>query len=383
MSGDGGGGPEAPVPGIRDLTAGEIAKREQFVADRKARAARRNRVQDPVVQGVPETDETIAYEEAHAMNRAINRERARGTAEAHILTRVSQRPEFRLTGEPRFALDDISQALERNSFGPTRELLARLAVWPGLELGDLENITEAGRELVAERARELAVEGDDKHFIAVVSFLGEHLRPGDLPEESERSPVIAEALRKHAVDAFRDQGNTPIQILEGLQQFSRLNLLDNDTLSQMPEFRDAWGQRLLASFEQRSFFDYASTLSVCRQLGIPHEPEGQLVSELQNQALSWLEESLTTFERGKDEATGEEPDPMTPLELLSQFMDDPRFMGIDLSEDQVRERPGLLQRVQNTIEKAENSLVEDDSSDEPREAMLESLRDIFGGQNEG
>lgn len=359
MSGDGGGGPEGGAPGIRELTVPEIAKREQFVADRKARAARRNRGQDPG-QGVPETEATIAYEEAVAMDKAIERARDRGVPEEHILTRVNQRPEFRLTGEPRFAFDDISLALEKNSFGPTRELLAGAASWRGVELEDIGSINESVGDMVADRLHTLAAEGDGKHFVAAVSYLGEYLRPAILPKESERSPKIPEALAGHAISTFADPEKKPEQIADELQQFSRLHLLDK--VSELPEFRDAVGQRLLATFDKRSMTDFASNWAVCRYLGIPYQPEGEVLSELQNRGLSWVEESLTT---------GEE-DPITPLELLSQFMDDPdpEIMGIELSAKQVRERPGLLQRVQDTIQKAESALTDDD---DPRKEMLADL----------
>ena len=159
------------------------AQRDRYVGDREKRAERRNLLQR-LFGSNKQTEKTIAHEEAHQMDRAITQEEAKGVSEKEARRRVYERPQFRLTGEVRSALDEVEAAIEKNSFGPVRERLQRGDMWEGVNPDDVFEINNNHiSKLVADHARKLAEEGDGKHFAASVSFLHEYLSPEDFPDD--------------------------------------------------------------------------------------------------------------------------------------------------------------------------------------------------------
>lgn len=286
--------------------------------------------------------------------------KAKNIPNKKAVRRTTERPEFTI-GNARSVLDAIARTIEENRFSYTAEFLEKKVYLERLDLLEVEKLEESLEDLVTERAKTLAREKDGKHFVACVSYLNEYVRVNELLKEL--APEITDAIKDHAIELFTDYDRSPEAIHDELETFFTLGFLHADTFSELPEFRNAIGKRLVACFEKRSLTDFGRLLFVCWQLGIVYTPEDQVLTKLQEHALSWLEDAFGNKEK----------DPSDTLILLSQFMEKFENMGIALSAKQVRARPDLLAKVHSAL--AAVKLYED--MDEATDQIIREIRGTF------
>lgn len=277
--------------------------------------------------------------------------------------RRTERPDFKV-GNPRILLNQIAQALDENSFGPTAEILKKKSYWKALDLIEGDKVETSLEDLVTKRAKKLVEEKDSKHFIACISFLTDYVRKADLPEVF--APEIRDEINNYIVGLFTDHSRSSGEIYDELEKFFQLELVHNETVSALPRMREAIGQRLVGYFEKRSFTEFSEFLVVCRELGISYSPDDTLLSILQEHALSWLEASFENKEN----------DPQDTLILLSQFMEKFEDMGVGLSSGQIRKRPALLANVQRAVAAVKS----DEYVDEETDSIVNQIRGKFGPQ---
>lgn len=383
MSEGGGFSPERGSPGEeinKKFTPQEndtlrvTAQRDQYEADREARAEKRNKGFNfwQRIFGKKHTEKSVAHEEALEMDRVIGREKKDGETIHDTVRRVSERPEFRLVGEPRFALDAIVQAIDKNNFSGTAKLIEGIDRWEGVSPDDVEQVRSYVKDLVTEHARELVTEKDGKHFVNCVSYIGGYIKPDGLPRDELESSEIKEAVRNHAVSRFRENfRESTTELAPELKRFSDLGLLpDEQPLKDITEINGVAGQELIDLFKKKDS-DYAQLLVAYMQLvGKPFEPEGKTREKLSQLALDWV-----GAEFKKLEGTSES-DPRESLVRLSNFMTDLEY----ISERQVRENPELLQQVKDALQKADSYQDPDDAVDELMEETIDNLRETFMGE---
>jgi hypothetical protein len=284
-----------------------------------------------------------------------------------------QSPEGLRAVEAGDVLGLVRLALQRNAFGPARELLIAHG---GLVSEEPTDLDVQVAPLVKERLTALGEAEDGKHFVACVSFLPEYLRREDVPDKAKESEEIAAAVKDHVIktveEDYEDQHGVKHdfpdtqKVSAEIGKFADLELLDEGVLTELPEIGEIFGRKLLANFTKRSS-DYAHLLVAAYQLGVPFEPEGQIRQDIEQLVLDWIDEDIRKVEDGSED------DPRKALVRLSTFMTDLGY----LSEEQVRENPELLRRVRETLERAE-SYQDKDSVDKPLEETIAALSDTFG-----